>query len=510
MANATSGESSRPAGYTALIRQYDLSVLLNWHESLVAAGNTHRVESLSGRTYELLPSRYWPGDSLGNQLEFALKYDGTNLGILAKVFMAAPQDDLLSYIRSRPTGKYARRIWYLYELLTGVRLPLKDLNRGNYVDLLDPEAYYTSAGRPVRRQRVRDNLLGDSRFSPAVRRTDRLEGFEKAGLAERCRQVMAGHPADLLKRVLGCLYTKETKSSFEIEHITPSATRTERFVALLQTAEKEDFVSKEALLGLQSQIVDERFRDRDYRQSQNYVGETAAWQQERVHYVSPKPQDLPAMMDGMFAAHHRMGDGGVHPVVHAAAVAFGFVFLHPFEDGNGRIHRFLIHNVLARRGFTPKGIMFPVSAAMLKNRGAYEAALEAFSKPLMALVDYSLDENGRMTVHNDTAVFYQYIDMTDQAEALFQLIQETIERDLVEELDFLRNYDEARSAIQQVVDMPDRMIDLFIRCCLQNNGRLSSRKRAGDFARLTDAEVPRMEAIVQKAYRTRPGEFGKT
>jgi hypothetical protein len=115
-----------------------------------------------------------------------------------------------------------------------------------------------------------------------------------------------------------------------------------------------------------------------------------------------------------------------------------------------------------------------------------------------------------MTVHNDTAVFYQYIDMTDQAEALFQFIQETIERDLVEELDFLRNYDEARSAIQQVVDMPDRMIDLFIRCCLQNNGRLSSRKRAGDFARLTDAEVPRMEAIVQKAYRTRPGEFGKT
>jgi len=506
MANATSGESSRLAGYAALIRQHGLSVLPNWHESSVADGNTHRVESINGCIRELLPSRYWPGDSLGNQLEFALKYDGTNLEILARVFKAAPQDKLLSYIRSKPTGKYARRIWYLYELLTGLRLPLKDLNQGNYVNLLEPEEYYTSSGRPVRRQRVRDNLLGDPRFCPIVRRTDRLKGFEKAGLAERCRQVMADYPADLLKRALSYLYTKETKSSFEIEHITPSATRTERFVALLQTAEEEDFVSKEALIGLQNRIVDERFRDRDYRQSQNYVGETAAWQQERVHYVSPKPKDLPAMMDGMFTAHHHMGDGSVHPVVHAATVAFGFVFLHPFEDGNGRIHRFLIHNILARRGFTPKGIMFPVSAAMLKNRGAYDAALEAFSKPLMALVEYSLDEAGRLTVHNETAVFYRYIDMTAQAEALFQFIQETVEKELVEELDFLRNYDEARIAIQQVVDMPDRLIDLFIRCCLQNSGRLSNRKRASDFSQLTDSEVQRMEAVVQKAYRTRPSE----
>jgi hypothetical protein len=150
--------------------------------------------------------------------------------------------------------------------------------------------------------------------------------------------------------------------------------------------------------------------------------------------------------------------------------------------------------------------MFPVSAAMLKNRGAYDAALEAFSRPLMAMVEYSLDEASRLTVHNETAVFYRYIDMTAQADALFQFIQETVEKELVEELDFLRNYDTTKRAIQQVVDMPDRLIDLFIRCCLQNSGRLSNRKRAGDFSQLTDSEVERMEAVVQKAYRTRPNE----
>ena len=187
-------------------------------------------------------------------------------------------------------------------------------------------------------------------------------------------------------------------------------------------------------------------------------------------------------------------------VVHTAALAYGFVFLHPFEDGNGRIHRFLIHNVLARRGFTPKGIMFPVSASMLKNLADYNASLERFSRPLMALVEYSLDQEGRMTVHNDTARWYRYVDMTAQAEALFRLIEQTIDTELVEELTFLANYDETKRAIQEIVDLPDRQIDLFIRFCLENNGRLSARKRASHFHSLSEDEIVGMEQAIQSAY----------
>jgi hypothetical protein len=118
----------------------------------------------------------------------------------------------------------------------------------------------------------------------------------------------------------------------------------------------------------------------------------------------------------------------------------------------------------------------------------------------MALVEYSLDDTGRMTVHNDTAQWYRYIDMTAQAEALFRFIERTIDTELVEELAFLANYDRTKTAIQEIVDMPDRQIDLFIRACLQNNGRLSARKRAGQFGFLSDEEVARMEQAVQSAY----------
>lgn len=497
----------RSAGYQALIERYRVDVIPNWHRSLVASSGPHRIDTTSGVTEEVFPAKYWPGDSIGDHLEFALKYDGTSLAILASLFRVVPPEDLVAYIKSKPTGKYARRLWFLYEFLTGSVLPLDDLKRGNYVDLLDPEQYYTvTAVRRVRRQRINDNLLGNDRFCPTIRRTDTLRRFEEIDLTKRCQDVVARYSPELVKRALSYLYNKETKSSFEIEHIKPNASRTERFVALLKLAEKENFLDKSHLIELQNRIVDPRFREVDFRTVQNYVGESVAWHRENVHFACPKPEDLGALMDGLIAAHSRMDEGGAPPVAHAAAAAYGFVYLHPFEDGNGRIHRFLIHNILARRGVTPEDIVVPVSASMLRNHTDYDTSLEALSQPLMALVDYTLDENGQMTVHNDTAVWYRYIDMTTQTEALFRFVEQAIDTDLVEELSFLANYDEAKRASQEIVDMPDRLIDLFIRFCLQNNGRLSARKRVSHFEFLSDDEIARLEQVVQSAYAMCPGQ----
>jgi len=491
----------RPAGYEFLIERCQLDVIPNWHRSFVTTSGIHRIESSSGVIEEVYPPKYWPGEGVGDHLEFALKYDGTNLAILASLFQQVPEADILAYVQSRPTGKYARRVWFFYEFLSGKRFQIDDLKQGNYVDLLDPEQYYTlSPARYVRRQRINDNLLGNRWFCPTVRRTEALRKFEQADLPGRCRNLVSAYSLELLKRALHYLYSKETKSSFEIEHITPTSTRTERFAALLELAEREDFCQKEKLIEVQNRIVDPRFRDFDYRRTQNYVGETISWQKEKIYFVCPKPEDLKKMMTGMVEAHKCMAESTVPAVIHAAAIAYGFVFLHPFEDGNGRIHRFLIHNILARRGFTPSGVMFPVSAVMLKNPAAYDASLEAFSRPLMQLVEYSLDSEGLMTVYNDTARWYCYIDMTPQAEALFGFIDQTIDTELAGELSFLANYDKTKQAIQAIADIPDRQIDLFIRFCLQNDGRLSARKRASHFNYLSDGEIALMEQAVQSAY----------
>jgi hypothetical protein len=311
---------------------------------------------------------------------------------------------------------------------------------------------------------------------------------------------VGSYPPALLKRALSYLYNKETKSSFEIEQIKPGASRTERFIALLETAERQDFCDKRLLIDAQNRIVDPRFRNSDYRTNQNYIGQTLAYRRQLVHYVCPQPGDLAGLMDGLIRAHREMKQSGLPAVIHAAAVAYGFVFIHPFEDGNGRIHRFLIHNILFLRGVIPQGIMFPISAAMLKNHALYDQTLEAFSKPVMQSVEYDLDDIGRMTVLDETGHLYRYIDMTPQAEALYDFIQATIEHELLEELSFLANYDKTKQAIQEIADMPDRLIDLFIKFCLQNNGRLSAAKRASHFDFLTERELSDMESVFKENY----------
>ena len=303
-----------------------------------------------------------------------------------------------------------------------------------------------------------------------------------------------------MNRALSFLYLKETQSSFDIENEELSAKRMERFYALLHLPGDDDFCGEQRLFELQRRTVDPRYHADRYRVTQNYVAENMDWEKTRVHFVSPKPADLPALMAGLFAAHERMENGNVPAVIHAAAVAFGFVFLHPFDDGNGRVHRFLIHNILSRRGFTPTGVVIPVSASMLQDRRAYDASLEAFSEKLMPLIDYRMDHQGRMAVDNDTAQWYRYIDMTAQAEALYDFIQRAIDTELPNELAFLARYDETKRALMEIVDMPDRSIDLFIRFCRRNRGRLGARKRAVYFELLTDEEIAQMEQVVREVF----------
>ena len=194
----------------------------------------------------------------------------------------------------------------------------------------------------------------------------------------------------------------------------------------------------------------------------------------------------------------------LNPVIAAATLAFGFVYVHPFDDGNGRIHRYLMHHVLAQRGFNPLGVVFPVSAAILDRVDAYGAILEDYSRRLLPLVEWEPTERGNVRVLNDTADFYRFFDATPHAEFLFDCVRRTIEEDLPNEADFLRRYDQFTRCLQAVADMPDRTADLLFRFLHQNGGRLSLRAREREFEALTDEETETIERLYAETFGPPP------
>ncbi len=491
----------RPVGQLALREMFRLRVPPPDVESYISSG-ARRTEISGHRAVELYTKRYGPADDRAvSHLAFALRHEPIDLRILVGTLKALAPSDLAAWVRREPTGAYSRRAWFLYETFTGHTLDVPAASRGNYVEALNPTRHFVTERRDSPRHRVIDNLPGGPGMCVIVRRTKQLTAHLSGVLHEEARALTARYDPTTLERAVNFLYAKETRSSFAIEGETPSASRTERFVAALKRSPAFDPSRKAELLRLQGLIVDPRYAAKDWRGGQNFVGETVGHHREDVHFITPKPEDVPDMMEAWMAMARRLVDSpALDPMVAAAMLSFAFVFVHPFEDGNGRIHRFLIHHVLAKRGFSPPGLIFPVSAAILRDRRSYDEALETFSKPLFDFIEWHFTSDQEIAVLNHTADLYRYFDATSLAEYLYDRVADTIRVDLRQELDFVLTYDRALAGVREIVDMPDRRASLFVRLCLQNDGQLSRTKR-GLFGELSDKEVTQMEAVVRSAMK---------
>jgi hypothetical protein len=484
-------------GYSALVQELRLAVPPPFTESRIT-GAVRRSEVHADRALEIYPNKQAHAGDLRAHLLFALKNEPTDLRVLVAAFRKLGPELVRKWVLETPTSAYARKAWFLYEFLLEQDIDLPNAKSGAHADVLDPKRHITGARKTSTRHRVWDNLLGVPGFSPTVRRTQRLVSGMNQKLDMEVASLTKEVNPNILRRAISYLYTKETKSTFEIENEHPTPQRQERFVAALVDAAKFDLTDKAALISLQNKIVDPRYAAKDWRDFQNYVGETAGNFRQIVHLICPKPEDVPVLMQGLSAVGKRVLADSVDPVVAATLSSFGFVFIHPFEDGNGRIHRFLIHSVLAKAHFSPGGMIFPISVSIVRDMGAYDDALEKFSKPLLGLIDWRLNDRQELIVNGDTLDHYRYFDATPQAEYLYDRVAETIRKDLAEELDFLAIYDRAYRAAREVVDMPNKRLSLFVRLCMQNNGRLPKSRRKM-FAELTDREIEAMEAAVQSA-----------
>jgi len=247
-------------------------------------------------------------------------------------------------------------------------------------------------------------------------------------------------------------------------------------------------------------IEDTRFVRAGLRPDGVFLGEWDHLGDPLPEFIGARPTDLEDLMTSLIEANDRMREEELDPVLQAAATAFGFVYVHPFQDGNGRLHRCLIHDVLAERKFTPPGMVFPVSSVMLDRIDDYRTTLQAHSGPLMPFIEWRPTPQRNVEVLNDTADLYRYFDCTEAAEFLYGCVARTVQHDLPHEIDYLRRHDEAIRRIMDTVEMPDRLAEDLVMFIRQNRGTLPKKRRTEEFRRLRDDEVASLELIVRDAF----------
>ena len=91
-------------------------------------------------------------------------------------------------------------------------------------------------------------------------------------------------------------------------------------------------------------------------------------------FVPPPPDEVEDLLDDLSMA---VNDELLPPLLQAALVHAQFETIHPFEDGNGRAGRALIHVVLKRRGVAMNYVP-PISVIFANSRERYIAGLTKF------------------------------------------------------------------------------------------------------------------------------------
>lgn len=500
----------KPLGYTFLARYFELELPQLGMELYQGNHNQDKTQHLGEIKQKVLAaSKRYPANP-SEHIEVAIKYQGIRLPYLAMIFERINVQELTNFIAARQTANIRRAIWYLYEWYTGERLALDDLKKTPYVDLMDSQYYFTrQQGEKCSRTKVINNMLGNRECCPMIRKTRDVLNAQLETIIKSAQEKLASLnelvQTEQLGRSINYLYLKETKSSTEIEREDSQDGKIQRFFQIVKSAGTIP-LSKSRLLNIQNQIVPQNKGDKDYRQENIWVGQEVQQRSggtyEDFHYIAPKFQHVPKLMQGLLNMHESLRqEPDIPALVHATVVSFMFVYIHPFTDGNGRTHRYLIHDILKSR-LGSKDFVVPVSAAILKNLKKYDATLETLSKPIMAVLHYQFDEATKgISIENDINFMYQFPDLTPHALFLKDMLSIAIDNELIEEILYILTFDQIKTQLNNRFDLSEKDLSNYVNWLMQNNGIFATSKRKQVAKYHTNAVIDAMQAQAQSTLR---------
>lgn len=492
-----------PIGYQYLIERLNLEAQVRPLETpaFLNGSVNQKVRGHNGFWY---PRKTAVEQTLVGHVEFALRNEGVNLEVLEAVFEHVPEAELLRRWSESPNSVFVRRACFFWEWLTGGVLVIDKNPSGAYVDALPEADYFTSDPAHAIKHpkfRVRDNLPGTRDFCPLVRRDALANGPTLDDLLNEASLTLEQvTDAALYERAIRYLFLSETRSSYSIERETPSGNKAERFVQLLARAGEEEHITEAWLVDLQNIIVRDAYaQEASYRTKQNWLEDGTG----RVTFFPPPPADLARSMQGWEAFINELPDANGYRcsdvLVRSACAAFGFVYLHPFLDGNGRIHRFLIHHVINGARRLKGGAIVPVSAVFKRHEDLYLDVLNGFSRPTTRLWRYAPGEDAPHVMSSPGGRPYRFFDATREVRFLHRMFIEAVRTELPRELHWLSGFDSAFEQLNSELNLPRPDLSALIRMVQSNNGKLSTNKRKA-YAHLPDEVIARIEDVVREAF----------
>ncbi|RRU17803.1 Fic family protein [Stenotrophomonas sp. 278] len=443
---------------------------------------------------------------------FALKHEPVQLAILMEGMRHVPAERIASTFRQTPSGAYARLAGFFWEASNGRMLEDIPASTGAVVDVFDASRFVVGQDQRNARWRVNFNGLGTLTYCATVEKTPAIQEAMQRAVLARANHVLADMDPTIRDRALEWAYLSETRGSFEIEGETPGASKQAAFVRVLQQAHLREPLTEDYLSALQNTAISNPLQQAaSFRHQQNHLAK-AHRGAAAVTYVPPPPELARELMDALmkWSNHHL---DGVDPLVAAAVVSFGFVFIHPFMDGNGRLSRFLLHQTLCRAGALKNGLILPISVAMKKHEAEYLDALQAFSRPMREKWDVRWIDGEQFEYqylgdrHYDA---YRYWDATPAAEFCMKMAELALDEELRNETEFLLRYDLAHRAVDDAYDLVNSDLAVLLIGAFQNNGVVSKRRRAQFQHRVPEAAFDFIEDRVKAALATEHVDFDGT
>lgn len=477
-------QNSNPdAGYNWISTSTGIAPFQNFRTtSSIASVKTSSV--INGITHNTYPKSYEPEPTLSAHLTFAMKYEGIDLDYLSRLFDHVGDEFIKQWLTDEPLSGYARRTGFFYEWLTGKKIDDIEDAGGNYVDAIDPDTYLVATvADKNRRWRINDNLPGSRDFCPMIEKDPAL--VDPAVLSSEITALLESFGIETIERAVRWLTIKESRASFVIESEGNEEDRIRRFARAMEVycGKLDDPLSDESIEVIQKEIIGSVTTGfgTGIRKSPVFVGHSAGYSPV-IDYLAPHFADVPELMRGLRVFEQRTR--GQNPLLRASAISYGLVYIHPLSDGNGRISRFLVNEILRRDGVIPSPLILPVSATISQNaasRIAYDHSLERLSKPLMKRIEADCSF-GAKTTYEDGVVSnlqfeewhkalptWQYPDLTNQSRYLTEVICSSIRIGLKDEAIYLECYDRAERGLKEILEGSSEDYAAIIRSIKQNS-----------------------------------------